>query len=177
MAVDQDSIADEEHGASGTGFLSRIAGFQKIIALVAAILGIYATFQSTRNSTRLGDIETRLASLKEERIWAKELYTQFDAIVSKGADDQARVDRLAGLLALTELTDQPRVKSQLSLLIKQQAARYEAALTAKSSPNAPGVALQLQQYRQLQAAAGAAVEEAEPARARRARPAERRPLR
>jgi hypothetical protein len=147
--------SDETSAGAARAANFKLGDLQQVVAVVAAILGVFATYQSTRNSGRLGEIESRLSTQREERNWAKELYTQFDAIVSKDADEEARVDRLAGLLALTELTDQPRVKSQLKRLISQQAARYEAALAAKSSPENPKTAVQLAQYVQLQATAGA----------------------
>jgi hypothetical protein len=145
--------------------LSRLDRFQKWVALGGAVItawGAYVTVQTSRNANDLRQIEAKLTTLKEERLWAKELYSQFDAIVSGKADEQARIDRLAGLLALTELTDQRDLKAQWALLIKQQAGRYAAALTAHSAPGNAAIAEQIQQYRQLQQDATATVRQAKP---------------
>ncbi len=155
----------EVNGEAKVPLLSRLDAFQKWVALGGALItawGAYVTIQTTRNANDLRQIETRLTTLKEERLWAKELYSQFDAIVSIKADEQARIDRLAGLLALTELTDQSDLKAQWALLIKQQAGRYAAALSAQASPGNAAVAEQLQQYRQLQQDATATVRQAKP---------------
>lgn len=157
-------MGDVREGAKGS-MLSRLDTFQKWVALGGALItawGAYVTIQTTRNANDLRQIETKLTTLREERLWAKELYAQFDAIVSNKADEQARIDRLAGLLALTELTDQRDLKAQWALLIKQQAGRYAAALSAQSPQETAAVAEQLQQYRQLQQDATATVQQAKP---------------
>lgn len=97
-----------------------------------AAWGAYVMIQTNQNANALSNIQTQLSARKEERLWAKELYTQFDSTVSRSADDGARADRLAGLPALTELTDQPRLKSEMRRLIREQGAKYEASLEVRS---------------------------------------------
>jgi hypothetical protein len=150
---------------SRPSLLPKLDGFQKVVALGGAIVtvwGAVVTVTTTRNAAKLREIESRLTTLKEERSWAKELYSQFDAIVSKDASEQARIDRLAGLLALADLSDQSELKKQWARLIREQVARYETALKAKSpSPNGQ-VAAQLEQYKQLREDAAASVVESSP---------------
>lgn len=152
-------------GSGGRSILPKLDSFQKVVALGGAIVtvwGAVVTVTTTRNASKLKEIESRLTTLKEERSWAKELYSQFDAIVSKEASEQARIDRLAGLLALADLSDQPELKEQWARLIREQVSRYQASLQAKSPAPNPQVAAQLQQYQQLREDAAAAVVEANP---------------
>jgi hypothetical protein len=141
---------------TGGSLLSRLDTFQKLVAIAGAIItgwGAYVTIH-------LGNIDSKLTNLKEERVWAKELYSQFDAIVSKEADEQARIDRLAGLLALSELSDEKQFRAQWGTLIRKQASRYESALLSRAP--SPEVTAQLQQYRALRQDAAASVVQANP---------------
>jgi hypothetical protein len=145
-------------GDAKGSILSRLDTFQKLVAVAGAVItgwGAYVTIQ-------LGQIDSKLSNLKEERLWAKELYSQFNSIVSNEATEQARIDRLAGLLALAELSDQERLRTQWGTLIKEQAARYAEALRAKNPAATPEVVAQLKQYRELSQNATAAVVQSNP---------------
>ena len=165
-SVREDQVPDATQPKTAASLLGRLDTFQKVVAAAGAIItawGAYVTIETNRNGDQLRAIESRLTGLKEERSWAKELYVQFDGIVSsKDATEQARIDRLAGLLALAQLTDQRDLKAQWALLIRQQAERYAEALSAKTPDKNATVDRQLQQYRELQQEATSTVTRAKP---------------
>jgi hypothetical protein len=149
---------------NGGSFFSRLETAHKLVALVSAVLAVWVTYLSIRtgqNQAQLNELEQRLESVKQERVWAKELYTSFDQIVSNEAEEQARIDRLAGLLALSQLTEHEDLRKQWVTLISEQARRYAEQRNRETQvePDTRSEArdqAQLAQYEQLQKAANIA---------------------
>jgi hypothetical protein len=142
----------------------KTGSIQRLITIGGGVIGLWGaamTVVTAYNTSRLQNLENNLSQLKEERVWAKELYAQYDAIVTNEAQPQAQLDRLNGLLALAELTDQKPLKDQWSRLIKQQAARYGARVT-ETQPNNPATQALVQQFEQLERAASATAVQAKP---------------
>ncbi|HEV2748319.1 MAG TPA: hypothetical protein VGW34_13605 [Allosphingosinicella sp.] len=138
---------------------------QRLITIGGGIIGLWGaavTVITGYNTARLQSLENNLSQLREERVWAKELYSQYDSIVTKKDSPEAQLARLEALLALVELTDQENVKDLWGRLIKQQAGRHRQQVTDGAQTGDRRAASLEQQFARLERAASATAAQAKP---------------
>lgn len=146
------------------GLLDGLNKFIATLAAVATLASVVMGVATAYTSNKLNELKEKVDRLQNERTYASQIYNKFDTIVTSDDDEQMRIDRLSGLLALTELVDQEHeaLRKRLALMIQDQTGRYAETLEKQATANPKQDAqanAQLAQLRQLGRQAAAVSEQ------------------
>jgi hypothetical protein len=140
-------MANDTDQEQRKGWLPAFSGANKIFATISAALAIWSgwnTILTSRNTDKIATLSEQQKVLVDERDWVKQIFEKYDVIVSaKDEKLEDKIDRLTGLLALTDLVadSKQELKSRLAQTISDQAERYKVTLNATPSPSMPNSAV------------------------------------